>query len=96
MRNRFVVSYDISDPKRLRLMHKKLSGFGEPVQYSVFLCPLSEKERILLLEMVTDVIHHQDDWVMIIDLGPAEGRGTECIEFVGRKYTLIEPRAVVV
>lgn len=28
--------YDVSDPKALRRVHKKLRGWGQPVQYSVF------------------------------------------------------------
>ena len=96
MRNRFLVSYDVSDAKRLRLMYKKMCGFGDPVQYSLFLCRLSAKERILLLEAVGAIIHHREDRVIIVDLGPLEGRGDECIEFVGRRLAPPEPGAVVV
>ncbi len=96
MRNRFLVSYDVSDAKRLRRIYKKMCGFGDPVQYSVFLCRLSAKERILLLEAVTSIIHHREDRVMIVDLGPLEGRGDECIQFVGRHLALPESGAVVV
>ena len=45
MRNRFLVCYDVSDPKRLAQVYKKMNGFGEPAQYSVFICDLSPKER---------------------------------------------------
>lgn len=31
-----LVMYDVSDPKALRRVHKKLCGWGKPVQYSVF------------------------------------------------------------
>ncbi|MCA9729938.1 MAG: CRISPR-associated endonuclease Cas2, partial [Candidatus Eisenbacteria bacterium] len=41
MRSLILVSYDVCHPKRLRMVHKKMCGFGEWVQYSVFLCRLS-------------------------------------------------------
>jgi len=96
MRNLYLVSYDVCDPKRLRAIFKKMHGFGDPVQYSVFLCPLSAKERILLLEAIGRIIHHTEDRVMIVNLGPQDGRGDECIEFLGRKMELPESGAAVV
>lgn len=96
MRTRFLVSYDVADAKRLRKMYKKMCGFGDPIQYSVFLCPLSAKERILLLEAIGNIIHHTEDRVMLVDLGPLDGRGNECIEFIGRRIALPESGAVVV
>ncbi|MDD4792699.1 MAG: CRISPR-associated endonuclease Cas2, partial [Firmicutes bacterium] len=41
MRRRFIVCYDISDPKRLRKMYRTMRGFGDPLQKSVFTCDLS-------------------------------------------------------
>jgi CRISPR-associated protein Cas2 len=96
MRNRFLVSYDVSDAKRLRKMFKKMHGYGDPVQYSVFLCRLSPKEKVLMLEAISRIVNHDQDRVMIVDLGPVEGRGAECIEFCGRQDEVQESVAVVV
>ena len=41
---RVVVSYDISDDKRRRMVAKLLEGYGYRVQYSVFECDLSLKQ----------------------------------------------------
>ena len=84
MRNRFIVSYDISDPKRLRRVHRTMRGFGDPLQYSVFRCDLSPSEKVLLHEALTPIINHREDQVMLVNLGPAEGRGNESIETLGR------------
>jgi CRISPR-associated protein Cas2 len=84
MRNRYVVSYDISDAKRLRRVHRLMRGYGTPLQYSVFQCDLSQSERVLLIEALTPVIHHREDQVMLINLGPTQGRGCESIEVMGR------------
>lgn len=85
MRSRYVVCYDIADAKRLRAVHKKMRGYGDPVQYSVFRCDLSPAERTLLVEALTELIHHREDRVMLIDIGPTDGRGRECIETLGVK-----------
>jgi CRISPR-associated protein Cas2 len=84
MRNRFIVSYDICDPKRLRRVYRTMRGFGEPLQYSVFRCDLSPAERILLIEALTSLIHQREDQVMLINVGPTDGRAVESIETLGR------------
>src|ERR1051326_3480038 len=84
MRIRYIVSYDISDPKRLRRVFRTMKGFGDPLQLSVFRCDLSASERVLLIEAISKVINHRDDQVMIIDIGPVEGRGEDRIETIGR------------
>lgn len=35
-RHLYLVAYDVSDPKRLRKVHKAMKAWGKPVQYSVF------------------------------------------------------------
>jgi CRISPR-associated protein Cas2 len=85
MRVRYIVSYDISDPKRLRRVFRTMKGFGDPLQLSVFRCDLSASERVLLIEALSKVINHRDDQVMIIDIGPVEGRGQDRIETIGRR-----------
>ena len=44
MRKKYVVSYDITDPKRLNQICKKMRGYGDTLQYSVFICDLSLKD----------------------------------------------------
>lgn len=84
MRTRYIVSYDIADPKRLRRIHRTMRGYGDPLQYSVFRCDLSPSERVLLIEALTPIINHREDQVMLIRLGPADGRVSESIETIGR------------
>ena len=84
MRIRYIVSYDVCDPKRLRRVHRTMRGFGDALQYSVFRCDLSESERVLLIEALTPLLNHREDKVMLINLGPTDGRGQESIETIGR------------
>ncbi|MEZ5307407.1 MAG: CRISPR-associated endonuclease Cas2 [Pyrinomonadaceae bacterium] len=58
-KNWYVVSYDITEPKRWRRVYRKLNGYGRRLQYSIFRCRLTaldaeklrwELERILASE----------------------------------------------
>lgn len=82
-RHRFVVCYDVREPKRLRKTHETMLGYGDPLQYSVFVCDLSQAERLLMEAALTDVVRLPEDWVHIIDLGPARGRGLKRIRSLG-------------
>lgn len=45
MRNTYIVSYDIADPKRLRKVSKTMKAWGDHLQYSVFgRCPILFRE----------------------------------------------------
>lgn len=85
MRHRYLVAYDVSDPGRLRRVYKTLNGYGDPLQYSVFRCDLSDAEKMKLKEALVGLIHHVEDRVMIVDLGPADGRGAWAFEYLGRQ-----------
>ncbi len=96
MRNRYIVSYDIADPKRLRRVHRTMRGFGDPLQYSVFRCDLSPSERVLLCEALTPLLNHREDQVMLVNLGPTDGRGSETIETLGRALAREPERLAVI
>ncbi len=87
-KNNYLVCYDIANPKRLRQVYRAMHGFGTPLQFSVFHCALTPSRRILLLEKLGGLIHTSEDRIMIVDLGPAEGRGQSCIAFLGSPLTL--------
>jgi len=92
----YVVSYDIMDPKRLHHVHKTMKGFGDPIHYSVFRCNLTDKGRVELVAALTEIIKHNEDRIMIVDLGPLDGRVEERIEFLGVHPSQMEGEAVVV
>jgi len=96
MRRVYLVAYDIADDKRLRKVFKKMSGFGEHLQYSVFQCELSDKERIEMMAALNPLIDHREDQVLIFTLGPADGYNADATLALGRPYVFIERHAVVV
>jgi CRISPR-associated protein Cas2 len=78
-----LVERDISDPNRLRRVHEVVKGYGYSLQYSLFICDLSEVEKIGLRSDLGGVIRFTEDRVAIVDLGEAESRGMSCFEFMG-------------
>jgi CRISPR-associated protein Cas2 len=93
--NCYVVSYDIREQKRLSRVHRAMKGFGEPVHYSVFRCILTPKGRVEMVSVLTDLIKPDEDRIMIIDLGPNEGRVEERIEFLG-VHDIKEERKIII
>ncbi|MEY4580825.1 MAG: hypothetical protein RL701_5528 [Pseudomonadota bacterium] len=96
MRQAYVVSYDISNPKRLRRVYKTMLGYGEHLQLSVFRCELDKSELVELRAKLSKAIHHDEDQILFIDIGPVEGRGAGSINSLGRAYAPPERRVVVV
>jgi CRISPR-associated protein Cas2 len=96
VRNRYFVTYDIADDRRRAAVYKTLRGYGDHLQYSVFRCDLTERRRIELVAAVHELIDHATDQVLVIDLGPVDGRASICVSSVGRVYTNPERTAVIV
>ena len=96
MRNSYIVSYDISDPKRLRRVFKTLRNWGDHLQYSVFECQLNRTDLVRLRTQLTEIIHHDDDQVLFVDLGPSEGRGDRVITAMGKPYISVDAPCIVV
>lgn len=92
----YVVSYDIMDPRRLHQVHKTMKGFGDPIHYSVFRCLLNDKGKVELIAALSEIIKHDEDRIMIVDLGPIDGRAEDRIEFMGVHPSEMESKAVVV
>jgi CRISPR-associated protein Cas2 len=96
MRSTYIVAYDISDEKRLRMVFKTMRGYGDHLQYSVFECQLTPSDLVRLSAELGDIIHHDEDQVLFICLGPSEGRGDRVITALGRPYTSVDSPCIVV
>ena len=77
MRNRHIATYDVSDPKRLHKTAKKLEGFGDGLQHSVFACDLSQKELVLLKAALMEIINEKEDRALDHRHRPGNGEGRE-------------------
>ncbi len=60
-----LVSYDVRNPKRLRMVAKKLEGYGTRIQYSVFRCRLDQRSLEKLHWELTKIMDDEDDLLVI-------------------------------
>jgi CRISPR-associated protein Cas2 len=96
MRTTYLVCYDVADDKRLRRVFKTCRNFGDHLQFSVFECDLNPSERVELETALTGIIKHDEDQVLFVELGPAEGRGDRVITALGLPYTKMDAPCYVV
>ena len=87
-RTRYLLAYDIRDQRRLRRVHRVATDFGDPLQYSLFICDLTPVELARMKALLIEEMKTTEDSVSIFDLGPPSGRGVECIESIGRRRRL--------
>jgi CRISPR-associated protein Cas2 len=92
----YIVTYDIADDRRWRAIFKLMHGYGEWLQLSVFQCRLTRARMVDLQARLTDSMHHAEDHVMIIDVGPAEGIAPRVQSLGKRRYEPVERAAIVV
>jgi CRISPR-associated protein Cas2 len=96
MRTSYLICYDICDDKRLRRVFKVMRGYGDHLQYSVFECQLTSMDLVRLRAELAKVIHHTEDQVLFVNLGPAEGRGDRVITALGKPYSAVDSPCIVV
>lgn len=84
MRRVCIVSYDISDPRRLRQVYRTMRGFGQHLQLSVFTCDLTGAQRVQMVAALEEAIDREEDQILVIDLGPSQTQPIQQIETLGR------------
>lgn len=93
----YLVCYDVSDEKRLRRVHKAMLGYGDPLQYSIYRCLLSDREKALMMTHLAEILHPRQDRLLIVNLGPVGQNLSERLEFIGAPLSDPElPGSVVV
>jgi CRISPR-associated protein Cas2 len=96
MKIRYLVCYDISDSKRLQKVHRKMKGYGEALQYSVFSCNLTDAEKKILWSELHPLINHREDQILFVNLGNAMSQRAENLETMGRALAAREQRFAVI
>ncbi len=94
-RIRYLVSYDISNAKRLRRVAKVLEGFGTRLQYSVFECPLDAMRFEQLKAALSTAMNHDEDQVLFVSLGLESADATLVIESMGQPY-IVRSRVTII
>jgi CRISPR-associated protein Cas2 len=96
MRTTYLVCYDISDEKRLRSVHKKMRGYGDHLQFSIFECQFTPEDLVRCRAELGEIIDHKADQVIFVSLGPADGRGDRVITALGKPYLNMDSPCIVV
>lgn len=91
----YIVTYDISDPRRWRAVFKLMHGYGEWLQLSVFQCRLSRRRHADLVSTLDQIIHHEQDHVLLMDLGQIESVSPRVIS-LGKEFNPVEREPIIV
>jgi len=95
MRTSYLICYDICDDKRLRKVFQTMRNYGDHLQYSVFECQLTPSDLVRCRAELGAIIHHGEDQVLFVNLGPSEGRGDRVITALGKPYVTIDRPCIV-
>jgi len=96
MRHSYLLCYDIRDPKRLRRVHQIAKAYGEPWQFSVFYCILSELDRVRLERDLVEVANLKEDQILIINLGLRDDTVRDSVTTLGVSLPDADGRMVVI
>ncbi|BDY11969.1 CRISPR-associated endonuclease Cas2 [Hydrogenimonas cancrithermarum] len=80
----YVISYDISDSKRLGRLARRLEKLAIRIQYSVFYAPSVTQDGLFdIMETINDIIEPEEDDVRIytvVDVGKTLGQAIKLDE----------------
>lgn len=92
----YFVVYDIADAKRWRSVFRTMKGYGEWVQLSVFQCRLSRVRHAELIADLDRIIHHDEDHIVLMDVGPADKVEPKVVSLGKRPYTPVAREPIIV
>lgn len=91
----YIVTYDIGEPRRWRRLFKLMHGYGEWLQLSVFQCRLTRRRKVELAAAIHEIINHNQDHVLILDLGAVD-RVELRVESLGKVYAPVRRDPIIV
>ena len=91
----YIVTYDIADVRRGRRVFKTMKGYGQWLQLSVFQCRLTARRRAELGARLDKEIHHKEDHVLIMDIGPVE-RVDLRVESLGKTFESVKRQPIII
>lgn len=91
----YIITYDIRDAKRWRRVFRLMKGYGEWLQLSVFQCRLSRKRHAELIALLDGIIHHNEDHILIVNIGPAETVKPSVVS-LGKDFEVVARHPVIV
>ena len=95
MEHLYIISYDISEPKRWRRIFKLMCGYGEWLQLSVFQARLSQSRVLQLEAALRKEMNQDEDHVLMVNIGPVEHVAPK-VRSLGKVFEPVTRQAIVV
>ena len=95
MEHLYVVTYDISHPRRWRRVFRIMEGYGDWLQLSVLQCRMGKIRALELEAKLAEAMNQAEDHVLLLDLGPMEGV-TPKVTSLGKAFRPVARQAVIV
>ena len=83
----YLCTYDVSEDKCRTKLFELLKDHGEHVQFSVFLCSLTTSEVKRLGAAASEIIHRDEDQLLVIDIGPDDVDWTSSLSCHGKTWS---------
>lgn len=99
MRNdthRYLIAYDVPNDRRRTRLAKLLVGYGDRIQYSVFVVDAARAKLVRLRDEIKNVIDRDVDSVLLCDLGPLSAVDEGAFSVIGAARPLTDGDALIV
>jgi CRISPR-associated protein Cas2 len=93
---RYLVAYDIVDDRRRSHVARALAGFGDRVQFSVFVVDARPARVVRLRSKLQRIIDQEADSILVCDLGPLSGDPESRMDVLGRWRPVTSDRMLIV
>lgn len=93
---RTLIAYDIPDDRRRTKVAKILLGFGDRVQYSVFVVDLLPASLVRLRTLLNNAIDGDNDSVLMCDLGLLTALSDARFYYLGRRREITEEGPLII
>lgn len=81
---RTLICYDIADDKRRTRVSNLLSGYGDRIQFSVFVVDISPARLVRLKSMTREKIDESEDSILFCDLGRVAELSDKNFSYLGQ------------
>jgi CRISPR-associated protein Cas2 len=93
---RVLVAYDLPDDKRRAALARVLEGFGDRVQFSVFVVDAAPSRLVRMRHELAAVMAPTVDSILICDLGPVSRLTDATFSWLGRSRPITSVDSFIV
>ncbi len=94
--HRFLIAYDIPNDRRRHAISVILQGFGQRVQYSVFMIDCSPGKIPILRHELEETMKAEEDSILLCDLGFSKLVDSKVISRLGISRSTMPPKTMII